>query len=77
MSILIFCWGDLGYLGEEMFIMKRMGNCEVAHTIEYNLIRAYNTIHVKYGMQLKWGIGGLKRKWIMEMIYEKNLIPQN
>jgi hypothetical protein len=55
--------GDLGCLDEEMFIMKRIGKCEVAPTIDYDLIKAYNIMHVKYGMQLEWGIGDLERKW--------------
>jgi hypothetical protein len=55
--------GDLGYLGEEMFIMERIGKCEMVPIVDLDLGRAYNRMHVKYGMQLKWGIGGLKRKW--------------
>jgi hypothetical protein len=55
--------GDLGYLGEEMFVMMTIGKYEVALIIDYNLIRAYKIMHVKYGLQLEWGIGGLKRKW--------------
>ncbi len=43
--------------------MKRIGKCEVAPTIDYDLIKAYNIMHVKYGMQLEWGIGDLERKW--------------
>jgi hypothetical protein len=44
---------DLGYLGVEMFLMKRIGKYEVALTIDYDLIKAYNIMHVKYGMQLE------------------------
>jgi len=43
--------------------MERIGKCEVAPIVDHGLIRAYNIMHVKYGMQLQWGIGGLKRKW--------------
>jgi hypothetical protein len=60
--------GDLSYLSEEMFIMERIGKCEVVPTVDHDLIRVYNTMPVKYGMQLEWD------RWFekeMEIIYEK------
>ncbi len=55
--------GYPGYLGEEMFIMRRIGRCEVGPNVDQNVIRAYNKIHAKYRVRMEWGISGLKRKW--------------
>lgn len=57
-----------------MFLMKRIGKYEVALTIDYDLIKAYNIMHVKYGMQLEWGIVAWKRNGDD---ISKGLIPQN
>jgi hypothetical protein len=37
---------DLGYLGK-MFIIKRIGRCEVAFNANKNAIRTYNIMHDK------------------------------
>ncbi len=58
---------DLGYLGKKMFIIKRIGRCEVAPNANQNAIKAYNTMHVKYRMRMVWGISGLKKKWRQSM----------
>jgi hypothetical protein len=55
--------GDLGYLHEATFIMKRIGRCEVGPNVDQDSIRTYNKMHVGYRIQMEWGIGGLKRKW--------------
>jgi len=55
--------GDPGYLGEEMFIMWRIGRCEIGLNVDQNAIKAYNKMCVGYKMQVEWGICGLKRKW--------------
>jgi hypothetical protein len=31
-----------------MFIMKRIGRREVGPNVDHNVIKAYNTMHVKY-----------------------------
>jgi hypothetical protein len=54
--------GDHGYLGEDVFIMKRIGRCEIGPNVDQDVIRAYNKMHVGYKVQMEWGIGGLKRK---------------
>jgi hypothetical protein len=54
---------NLGYLDENMFIMKRIGRCEVSPNVDQYGIRTYNQMHVGYRMSMEWGIGGLKRKW--------------
>jgi hypothetical protein len=55
--------GDPNYLGEDMFIMKRIRRCEIGLNVDQDVIRAYNKMHVGYKVQMEWGIGGLKRKW--------------
>jgi hypothetical protein len=47
--------GYHGYLGGEMFIMKRIGRCEMGLNVDQHVIRAYNKIHV---MECEWN-GGL------------------
>jgi hypothetical protein len=34
--------GDFSYLGEKMFIMKRIGRCEISLNANHNVINAYN-----------------------------------
>ncbi len=55
--------GNLGYIGEEMFITRRIGKHEIGLNADQNVIRAYNKMHVGYKMWVEWGIGELKRKW--------------
>jgi hypothetical protein len=35
----------------------------VGCNVDYDVIKAYNKMHVTYGVQVEWRIGGLKRKW--------------
>jgi hypothetical protein len=46
-----------------MFIMKRIRRCEVGHNVDYDVIKAYNKMHVTYGVEMEWKIGGSKKKW--------------
>jgi hypothetical protein len=46
-----------------MFIMKRIGRCEISPNVNQDAIRTYNKMHVGYKVRMEWGIGGLKRKW--------------
>jgi hypothetical protein len=48
---------DPSYMGEEIFAMHQLGRQKLAprHHSE--------AMHVNYKVQIKWGIGGLKRKW--------------
>ncbi|KAG9415386.1 hypothetical protein AC1031_008828 [Aphanomyces cochlioides] len=50
--------GDPGYVGEEMFIMRRIGERELHSDVDMSSVRLYNKMHA-----VEWGIGGLKRKW--------------
>ncbi len=49
--------GDLGYLHEGMFIMKRIGRCEVGFNVDQDSIKTCNKMHVGYRIQMEWGIG--------------------
>jgi hypothetical protein len=55
--------GDLGYLNEEMFIMRRIGRCEIDPNVDQDAIKTYNKMYVGYRVRVEWGIGGLKRRW--------------
>jgi hypothetical protein len=57
----------LGYVGEEMFIMRRIGKLEIGPNVDQDAIKTYNKMHVGYKVQVEWGIGELKRKWIQLM----------
>ncbi len=54
--------GDPNYMGEEMFIMKRIERWELAPNSNLDAIQTYNKMHVEYRVQLKWGIKCLKSK---------------
>ncbi len=43
--------------------MKRIRRCEVGHNVDYDVIKAYNKMHVTYGVEMEWKIGGSKKKW--------------
>ncbi len=51
--------GDLKYLGEEMFIIKRMWKQKLPLDVNHGAIQAYNKMHVGFKIQMEWGIGGL------------------
>jgi hypothetical protein len=51
--------GNHGYLGEKMFIMKRIGRCEIGSNVNQDVIRAYNKMHARYKVWVEWGIQGL------------------
>jgi hypothetical protein len=53
----------LGYLGEDKFIMRRIGIRELPLNVDLLVVEAYNKKHAWKRVNLEWGIGGLKRKW--------------
>jgi len=55
--------GDPSYMGEEMFIMQKIGWHELVLDDDHVVMRAYNKTHVGFKVQVERGIGGLKRKW--------------
>jgi hypothetical protein len=57
--------GDPGYMGEVVFIMRRVDRREIPADAEEELsaIDAFNKMHAGYRIQVEWGIGGMKRKF--------------
>ena len=55
--------GDPGYVGEDMFIVRRIGRRKTVVEGEMSVIDAFNSIHSGHRVQVEWGIVGLKRKW--------------
>jgi len=55
--------GDLGYMGEYMFIMWQIGWCELSLNTHPNTMNAYNNMHVGYKVKVERGIGGFKTNW--------------
>jgi hypothetical protein len=53
--------GDPGYMGAEMFILRRVDNREA--DAANPVIRAYNKRHAAIRVQVEWGIGGLKKRF--------------
>ena len=60
-----FLLGDPGYVGEEMFIMRRFDRRDMVqlNSEELSAVEAYNAMHGGLRVKVEWGIGGLKRKW--------------
>ncbi len=54
--------GDLGHLGEEIFVMHQLGRCEHALGHDQNTVNVYDNMHVGYNVKVEWGIGELKQK---------------
>jgi hypothetical protein len=53
---------DPGYVGEEMFIMRRVARREIPEG-SHVAIDLYNKMHAGNRVKVEWGIGGLKRNW--------------
>lgn len=54
--------GDPNYIGENMFIMRRLGNVEKPSKIDDRALMAYNKMHVGYRVRVERVISGLKCK---------------
>lgn len=54
--------GNPSYIGENMFIMRRLDNVERPPDVDKDALTMYNKMHANYYMRVEWGIGGLKRK---------------
>jgi hypothetical protein len=50
-------------MGEEMFIMRNIGQWKFAPDATQDVVWAYNKMHAWFKVQVEWGIGGVKRKW--------------
>ena len=55
--------GDPGYMGEEMYIMRRIDKSETMADGDISVTDAFNAMHAGHRVKVEWGIGGLKRKW--------------
>jgi hypothetical protein len=55
--------GDLGYIGNEKYIIRRISRQEISPGADLPAIVAYNKLHGGLHVQVEWGIGGIKRKW--------------
>jgi hypothetical protein len=53
--------GDSGYMGADMFILRRVDNREA--DAANPVIRAFNKRHAVIRVQVEWGIGGLKKQF--------------
>jgi hypothetical protein len=50
-------------MGEEMFLMQKIGQQKFAPNDNRDEVRAYNKVNVGFKTYVEWGIGGVKRKW--------------
>jgi hypothetical protein len=48
--------GGQGYMGEEMFVMRRLGRWELAPRHDLEAVHAYNKMHEGYKLRVEWGI---------------------
>ena len=55
--------GDPGYVGADMFIMRRFGSAEMPANVHEDVVDAFNKLHSGRRIKVEWGIGGLKRKF--------------
>lgn len=55
--------GNLGFMGEKMFIMCMIGWWELVQDVDHDVVHAFNKMRVNFKVQVEWGFGGLKRKW--------------
>jgi hypothetical protein len=57
---------DPRYLGEEIFIMRRMGRQELPLNANHGTIDVYNKMHVGFRVQVERGISGQKWRHLMK-----------
>jgi hypothetical protein len=31
--------------------------------VDHNVVQTYNMMHLRFKVQIEWGIGGLRKKW--------------
>lgn len=55
--------GDPGYMGVEMYILRRIDGREIQGDQANPVVRAFNKRHAAVRVQVEWGIGGLKNRW--------------
>jgi DDE superfamily endonuclease len=55
--------GDPGYMGVDMYVLRRVDNREMQNANENPVVRAFNQRHAARRVEVEWGIGGLKNKF--------------
>lgn len=50
--------GDSGYIGNDMFIMQRLGNVKRPPDMDEATLIVYNKMHVDYNVKVERGIDG-------------------
>ena len=55
--------GDPGYMGAEMFVLRRVDNREMPAHVDQAVFDAFNRRHAGERVRVEWGIGGIKNKW--------------
>jgi DDE superfamily endonuclease len=55
--------GDPGYMGVEMYVLRRVDNREMPNADENPVVGAFNQRHASRRVEVEWGIGGLKNKF--------------
>ena len=61
-TTMIMSRNTAGYLGADMFIMRRVDNRELSG-IAGPALNAYNKKHAGRRIKVEWGIGGITMKW--------------
>jgi hypothetical protein len=51
---------DPGYMGPEIYLLRRVDNREIQNAIRNPVVRAFNQRHAARRVEVEWGIGGPK-----------------
>jgi hypothetical protein len=49
--------GNMGYMGEEMFIMHMIRRQELPPNVDHDVVWAYKKMHARLKVQIEWGMG--------------------
>jgi hypothetical protein len=58
-----YLMGDPGYIGVDMYILRRTDYREVAREDMTVVIITFNRRHSHRRIKIEWGIGGVKNRW--------------
>jgi hypothetical protein len=48
--------GDPRCMGEEMFIMQKLGKHKLSFNTNNDVLQTYNTMHMGFKVKVKWGL---------------------
>jgi hypothetical protein len=54
---------DPGYMGVEMYLLRRVDKREIQNAERNPVVRAFNQRHAARRVEVEWGIGGLKNRF--------------